>query len=126
MVDDEFFISSKRATTAFTPFSVMLGHTLQSLHLLLGEALATQRHVPALVATLKCVVACVQATPYAKLGGALLTGIVANVRKLLLHRGNMSSLLRQNLPLTFYVLSIYFLNLVCVQYIVDEDTIPPK
>lgn len=83
------FIFSKRATTAFTPFSVMLGHTLESLHLLLGEALATQRHVPALVATLKCVVACVQATPYAKLGGGLLTGIVANVRKLLLHRGNI-------------------------------------
>lgn len=67
----------------------MLGHTLESLHLLLGEALATQRHVPTLVATLKCVVACVQATPYAKLGGALLTGIIASVKKLLLHRGKI-------------------------------------
>ncbi|XP_077298499.1 HEAT repeat-containing protein 6 [Arctopsyche grandis] len=77
--------TSKHLTLSFTPFSVALGISLENLHRLLSTQLAKEKCIPVLVTVLKCTAACIQASPYHKLGGAILMPIVTNVRQLLEH-----------------------------------------
>lgn len=74
-------------TMSFTPFSVALGISLENIHKLLSVQLANEKCIPVLVIILKCTAACVQATPYNKLGGDMLIPIIKIIHKLLLHKG---------------------------------------
>lgn len=72
-------------TSSFTPFSIILGTSLQELHRCLILAL-NENSLPVLLQVLKCLASLVQSTPYSKLKCGMISKIVRNVKGFIYHR----------------------------------------
>ncbi|EAT38851.1 AAEL009289-PA [Aedes aegypti] len=78
--------SGKKASVAFTPFSVALGNMITEMYEMITQALADESDYSVLTQILKCLTVFIQATPFHRLKRGIVTKFVRFVRILTRHK----------------------------------------